>query len=281
MKNWIRSRADWFMKGFAHYATMQIGYRYAKTFPMYFVVGFPRSGTSWLSDLVADYYNLPRPKHYYLPIAFGSVLHTHFKPSRRFKNTFYIYRDGREAYTSYYFYEKRYVKNNPDSFYSHQFKKLWGEQMFDSAYETEHFAKYLDWAIKNKALWSNHIDIWQSAAETNKEIVLIAYEELLERTYETMSRGIRQLDGSVNEVILNDIIEKNSFAKQMARPESQHKTPLRKGKKDSWKTIFNEDSVALFNEHCGEKLIELGYAKDLNWFKAEYPVLVKQVNLLP
>ena len=263
----IKSRTDWFLKGSAHFFTMRIGYKYAKRFPMYFVVGFPRSGTSWLSDLVADYYNLPRPKHYYLPIAFPAVLHTHSKPSSRLKNTFYIYRDGRDTYTSYYFYEKRYVKENPNSFYSQQFHKMWGDHMLDPAFEQENFTKYLEWVFKNKVNWSQHIYNWVNAAKKNQEIVIVSYENLLKDTYKTMHNSILQLDKKVNEEILNDIIEKNSFAKQMKRPKIQHKTPLRKGKKDAWREVFNSESAQLFDQYCGEMLLELGYEEDKEWMK--------------
>ena len=265
MKNWIKSRADWFLKGTAHYLTLQIGYRYAKHFPMYFVVGFPRSGTSWLSDLVADYYNLPRPKHYYLPIACAAVLHTHHKPNRKFKNTFYIYRDGRDTYTSYFFYERKYVQANPASFYSKQFKKLWGDRIFDGAYQKENFTKYLDWVFANKMLWSDHIDIWRNASLSNQEIVMISYEELLDNTEDTMQRAIYQLDGKVDQEVLQEVIAKNAFEKQIKRPAHQHKTPLRKGKKNSWMDVFNQDSIQLFNQYCGETLIHLGYVKDMHW----------------
>ena len=272
--NLIKSRADWFLKGSAHYFTLKIANKYAKRFPMYFVVGFPRSGTSWLSDLVADYYNLPRPKDYYLPIAFPSVLHTHWNPRRKMKNTFYIYRDGRDTYTSYYFYEKRYVKENPGSFYAQQFKKMWGDRMMDPAFEQENFLKYLEWVFKKKVHWSEHIRIWSEAAKKNKEIVIIAYEDLLIDPYGTLHKGIMQVDGKVNQEILEDIIEKNSFAKQMKRPKSQHKTPLRKGKKNSWKEVFSEASTQIFNEHCGAMLIELGYVKNLDWNKELIPTPV-------
>ena len=256
---------DWFMKGSAHYLTMHIGFRYAKQFPMYFVVGFPRSGTSWLSDLVADYYNLPRPKHYYLPVAFASVLHTHFKPNRRFKNTFYTHRDGRDAYTSYYFVMLKLVKDNPEGFYGKYYRNLLGDRIFDEAFHQRNFYLFLKDHLERKISWSKHIDIWLSAAEKNREIVVLSYEGLLKDTYGTLAAAVRQLDGEVNEEILRDIIEKNSFEKQKKRPESQHKTPLRKGKNNTWKELFTRDSALLFDQYCGNLLVRLGYEKDRRW----------------
>ncbi len=267
MKDLVKSRVDWFMKGSAHYLTMHIGFRYAKNFPMYFVVGFPRSGTSWLSDLVADYYNLPRPKQYYLPVAFASVLHTHFKPNRKFKNTFYTYRDGRDAYTSYYFVMLKLVRENPDGFYGRYYRKLLGPDIFNDQTNQQKFYLFLKDHLERKISWSKHINIWLDAAESNREIVVLSYEELLKNTHATLAQAITQLDGSYNEEVLHDIVEKNSFAKQKKRPESQHKTPLRKGKKDAWKELFTKESAQLFDTYCGDLLIRLRYEEDRRWLQ--------------
>lgn len=267
MSNLVKSRVDWFMKGSAHYLTMYIGFQYAKTFPMYFVVGFPRSGTSWLSDLVADYYNLPRPKHYYLPIACAAVLHTHFKPNRRFKNTFYIYRDGRDSYTSYFFVMQKLTKADPGSFYARYYKKLLGDGIFDEDKFQENFYLFLKDSLEKKITWSKHIDIWLNAATSNREIVVLSFENLLKDTFGSLSQGMMQLDGKVNEEILKETIERNSFAHQKKRPESQHKTPLRKGQKNSWRELFTPESAQLFDKYCGDMLIRLGYEKDRSWLE--------------
>jgi len=69
-------RINWFMRSVSHYTTMSIGSRFGEKFPMHFVCGYPRSGTTWFSELLADYLNLPRPNMYIFPIGFASVIHT-------------------------------------------------------------------------------------------------------------------------------------------------------------------------------------------------------------
>ncbi|CAN0527606.1 unnamed protein product [Scytosiphon promiscuus] len=83
---------------------MYIGKKWGQSFPMYFVCSFPRSGSTWLSEMLADYLNLPRPSHYIFPIGFSSIVHTHTAPRLGLKDCFYIYRDGRDCYLSFYKY---------------------------------------------------------------------------------------------------------------------------------------------------------------------------------
>ncbi len=119
-------RLTWFMEASAHYITLWIGEHYGSTFPMHFVCGYPRSGTTWFSEMLASYLNLPRPNHYRLPLAFASVVHTHAEPKSKLDDCFYIVRDGRDAVLSHYFMIVRAVKNNPDFVHRDRYLKLFG-----------------------------------------------------------------------------------------------------------------------------------------------------------
>ena len=70
---------------------------------MHFVCGYPRSGTTWFNEMLADYLNLPRPNHYIFPIGFAPVIHTHWNADSYLNDCFYNVRDGRDAVVSAYF----------------------------------------------------------------------------------------------------------------------------------------------------------------------------------
>ena len=263
----IKGKISWALKASSHYVTMWIAYRYAKDFPQYFVVGFPRSGTSWLSEIVADYYNLPRPRHYYLPVAFAAVLHTHFKPNRRFTNTFYIYRDGRDSYASSYFKSLRLMKDDPGFVRTPLFKRLF-EGRTDNLTREDHqknFLAYLKEEFRRGKHWANHIDEWQQASTVNPGIAILTFEGLLNNPEKEMEHAISAISGNVDKEMLSGVIFKNSFAQQISRPKEQHRTILRKGKKNSWKECFSQEAAEYFNERCGAKLIELGYEQSKDW----------------
>jgi hypothetical protein len=268
----IKGKASWFLKASSHYVTMWIAYRYAKDFPQYFVVGFPRSGTSWLSEIVADYYNLPRPRHYYLPVAFAAVLHTHFKPNQKFTNTFYIYRDGRDSYASSYFKSLRLMKEDPGFVRTALYTKLFKGRTEDLSPEDhrENFLAFMKEEYRRGYIWSAHIDEWQQEAKTNQGITILTFEGLLGDSENEMSQAINQISGSVDKKVLNQVVFKNSFEQQINRPKEQHRTILRKGKKNSWKECFSREAAAFFTASCGKKLVELGYESDDSWI-SEFP----------
>jgi len=262
----MKGRIKWFLKASAHHLTMQIGYRYAEKFPMYFVVGFPRSGTSWLSEMIADYYNLPRPRHYYLPLAFACVVHTHFKPNKKFKNTFYIIRDGRDSYVSAFFKLRKLVEKEPDNVKVVDFQKRIPGLMDDTLIK-ENFAKFLRInLVEENHIWANHIKLWKDSDLGNR-VSYLTYESLLTDPIETLKKAISNHSEDVNTELLTEICNKHSFKNQSKRPVAQHRTILRSGKKNDWKNHFNEESAKLFNKYNGEMLVELGYEADNKWIE--------------
>ncbi len=96
-------RIKWFFTALSHYLSLFILKYYSRKNQVIFICGAPRSGTSWVSDVIALYYNLPRPKHYLLPILFDSVIHTHIiLDPTKYKNIVYVQRNGLNAYLSWY-----------------------------------------------------------------------------------------------------------------------------------------------------------------------------------
>lgn len=65
------------------------------------VCGFPRSGSSWLSELLARYYGMECPRHYCVPsFKRAVVIHTHMLPRLPKRTLFSIERDCEDVYIS-------------------------------------------------------------------------------------------------------------------------------------------------------------------------------------
>ncbi|MEX0317501.1 MAG: hypothetical protein AB3N21_06105 [Ruegeria sp.] len=70
------------------------------------VCGYPRSGTSWISEVLAAYYGLPVPRHYRWPQLYPQVLHTHDLRLGALFRVFYLVRPPRALFVS--LFVKRY-----------------------------------------------------------------------------------------------------------------------------------------------------------------------------
>ena len=123
----IKNFVIWFTEGLSHYLTIILA-KYLvnkKSINIFFVSGPPRSGTSWVSDVIAVYFNLPRPKHYKLPLFFDSIIHTHVILKEKYiDKVIYVKRNGLEAYISKYRALKRDMLNDRGFIYKKKFLKI-------------------------------------------------------------------------------------------------------------------------------------------------------------
>jgi len=144
---------------------MWIGTRYGNRFPVKSVCGYPRSGTTWSSELLADYLNLPRPRHYLLPLAFACVVHTHVPPNHRLDDCFYVVRDGRDALVSGYFRLIKTLREDEEFVYRDRYLKLFDRNLKD---REKNLAAYVRFTFREKkADWGNHVLGWMTKAQRN------------------------------------------------------------------------------------------------------------------
>ncbi|UZR95494.1 sulfotransferase domain-containing protein [Chondrinema litorale] len=259
------SKVRWFLEGTSHYATMYIGKKWGNNFPMYFVCSFPRSGSTWLSELLADYFNLPRPSHYIFPIGFSSVIHTHVSPNFGLKDCFYIYRDGRDCYLSFYQYLlKNLIEKgeefNEFGFWKKRFKKGDYKEHFD-----ENFSIYLETQFKKKWHWGKHTLGWIEKSKNYKNVELIKFEDLKNNPLGIMTEVLEKRFGYISISSLEEAVKRQSIQTQKNRPKDQHRTFIRKGETGDWKNYFHRESADIFNYYAGKSLIKLGYEENSEW----------------
>ncbi|MBT7783000.1 MAG: hypothetical protein HN741_08800, partial [Anaerolineae bacterium] len=83
--------------------TKYLAYHYSKEFKFVFVGGYPKSGTTWVSQQVAAYLDLPFLRHSPpVPQAFPAVIHHHWDYHPSSDHSIYVTRDGRDAMVSSY-----------------------------------------------------------------------------------------------------------------------------------------------------------------------------------
>ena len=248
----------------------------------YLLVEYPKSGGTWLGQLISSYLEIPFPRNRF-PLLKSSLIHGHFLPKKRFKyfnKIFYMVRDGRDVMVSYYYYyffliEKR-DPNLKDLLYIKKHLKF-----KDYTDVKNNLPSFIDFMFTNKppklirfsyeGNWRDFNEKWLEFSKNFKNnVIQVKYENLLKNTKDELKRIIKEIGiKSIDEDKIEEIFEKFSFKNQTGRKpgEENPKSFLRKGVAGDWKNKFSKKAAEIFNYYAGDLLIKLGYEKDKGWLK--------------
>ncbi len=248
-------------------------YRNGHESPLIFIVGLPRSGTTWLTQMFTSVegYRYVYPWHAtqtdhnlrentlrafaYQLVVMRLHLPWSEENARILKASqqryVVIYRDLRDVVVSWYHYVS---KNNPQHFLHSELRSLSLEEGID--YYIEHI---LDYEMRWIRDWRNnrHPEL---STETR-------YETLRGDTLSDFGRlaGFFGLD--LTDAEIARIVDENSFTKRTKREPGTEDVGahLRKGVVGDWRNVLLPRHVDAFKRSAGELLIELGYEKDGRW----------------
>ncbi|MFW6012081.1 MAG: sulfotransferase domain-containing protein [bacterium] len=255
-------------------ATRFIGLRWGERFPFYYVCEYPKSGGTWLAQMVSDFLQVPFPQHSNFPIGFEAVILNHWAYEPRLRRVFYLYRDGRDVMTSYFFYRLRIASRQSHPGNRRVRKRL--VAMFGDDYEKKNrgflLARFIDNEFRRPGLgskfnWSRHVSDWY-APDQRSHIAYLSYEDLLRDTRGTLTRVLAQILGRPPDPSrVESTVTKCSMEAQTGRRPGEEDPAhhIRKGVAGDWKNHFNRECAELFHQHGGEALISLGYEQDSSW----------------
>jgi hypothetical protein len=244
---------------------------------IFFVAGLPKSGTTWLENMLALYPGatpiLPPqvtshemkykssceydfPENIFEPLKKGIFvikMHSHGSLHNvrilRANNIRYciLYRDLRDAAVSHYFY----VRSTPWHPEYPEYRNL----------EVKEGLKHF--CATRLEEWARWIKSWRVNRD-KKNSFEITYEEMVSNAFQAFQRVARFfcLDDS-RDVVLR-IIDRNRFS-TMKKIEGPTGGFFRKGISGDWKNYFDNEIGDLFKNKAGNLLIELGYEKNLHW----------------
>ena len=244
------------------------------------IVGYPKSGTTWASSLVAELIECPLVgdwgfDHITADFKEGQNRITDYKcykshhtydtiaeaSSQPIHKIIYIIRDARDIVISgahyFNFLPKPFsflrdvqwgslgklARNLSSRFVSQNGKK---QQMIDAVlYGNASVNQWLE------SKWSDHYKSYHTA-----EVTIIRYEDLLKDTEASCRAICKALNIEISQEHLTQSIHNQSFAhkkKQVVAQEHQYLNKLiRTGKSGNWKTEFSAEVVALFKKELSE-----------------------------
>ena len=254
-----RNRLWWFkLNGLMRYIMVHCA---AGFFPLYIVNEYPKSGGSWLAQMLSDALKVPFPRNR-LPMAKCCIMHGHYYRSWNMKNVVFMWRDGRDVLVSQYFH---YLFDRKSS--NAATVQKYRSQLDFSDYNDvkNNLPKFIDFVFNKKSHqkhnWTQFVNKWAD----KDNIVHVKYEALRINTAETFQTVLFDLTGKhLQEERAKTIAEKYSFEQQSNRKAGQENrhSYLRKGIVGDWRNYFSKSSRKLFCECAGDELIKLGYEKD-------------------
>ena len=261
------------------------------------VGGYPKSGTTWISQMVGDALGRPVPRESWHPMLRRGVVHHHWEFVPALRDSIYVVRDGRDVMVSEYVammnaalrMQQRLerfgklstierallLKHGRNARLRERFMKVFGER-FDPADRERNFPLFVRESLRrpfsevNSEPWHRHVQRW---AESGRPELTVHYEAMLEDPQRELTRLIQnRLAAPVPAEQIEEAVEQGRFEKVTGRARgSEDPTQFaRKGVAGDWLNWFDYQSAAEFDEIAGEALVSTGYlqaAEKGRWFE--------------
>jgi hypothetical protein len=261
------------VRAVSHKVTWFLGKRFPETFPLVFVVGYPKTGTTWACQLVADYLLLPFPRYSLLPIGFEAVVHGHELVQKGYQRGVYVMRDGRDSLVSQYFFICRFIKDGDNPVIPRVYRPLLGgiKNKADAARNLPRFLEGVLTRPVTSRPWHEHVRSFYEV--NNPGVVMLKYEDLVDNGAPALAEAMARLTGEAPDLDrAGATLRKFAFERLSKRkPGQQGSAFLRKGRSGDWVNHFTRESAEIFDRYAGEALVQAGYEKDRSWV-GEVPV---------
>ena len=245
-----------------------------------YVVGYPKSGNTWLCYLLAYCLNaeyddlddpgihpqnsyqrkfvkggLPHPSYQY---QVGRILKTHSltTPDQNADSVIYLVRDGRDVMVSYYYYQNSFLATRSIGKRERikKFLKNLSSTVSSSNSTTESLSIFLH---EHTVDWVYHVQSWLAQ---NPRIV-IKYEDLKLNPQITLEAIFQKLNAEVSSETIQRAIDTFSFERLSARQSGKedNKSFYRKGIVGDWKHQFSPEDMSFFRKSASSVLKALEY----------------------
>jgi hypothetical protein len=229
---------------------------------LYPVLGFPKSGTTWLCQMLSDALGVPFPRLPLLPVLRPSVLHAHWSYHPRLRGVTFIVRDGRDTMISFYFF----YKLMHDAGERTAFRTLYpaGTDLNDVRVNLPRFIGH---AFKHpmgvRSSWPEYNRSWLN----RPGVAYTRYESLQADPNAELTRLCHELGVAPDPDRVRHAVDRWAMSRVTGRDpgEEDRSSFVRKGVSGEWSSVFSDEARALFADLAGDALVELGYEASADW----------------
>lgn len=236
----------------------------SKVIPIYIVNEYPKSGGSWVAEMLSDILSIPFPRNR-LPMLKKSIMHEHKMHKWNTNKNIIVWRDGRDVMVSHYFHSLFFNERGNKNLVEKCQKELNFEDKSDSRNNLPKFIEYLFTRNKAKRItWSKFVNNWYN----DKNSIHIKYENIISNPYGEMVKILRDMGlENIEKPKITESIKKHNFENVTGRKPGVEckKSFARKGIVGDWKNHFSKEAKIAFANYAGRELILLGYEENYDW----------------
>jgi hypothetical protein len=229
---------------------------------------YPKSGGTWIGQMVADCLSLPNPRNR-LPPRERCLLHGVHRSIASRHDKLIVWRDGRDIMVSFYYHLLIDKPLNAPWQAKEVRQKLGLEDVYDIRENLPRFIEFcFGGGVHPGFSWNRFCEAWlerQDCIHTSYEAMTVDAETELARIVEGIA-GAPPADEAVAASVQNYAFEAVANRQRGTEDPTQF---VRKGVPGDWRDKFNREARRLFRAYAGEMLIRLGYERDDSWVEPE------------
>lgn len=221
---------------------------------------FPKSGGTWVSNLVSTALGLPFYDNVTPPLT-PQILKGHFYNPWTMNRGVLVWRDGRDVMVSWYHHCFHKFKDIPIN-----------HRTVDHMRAKYNFADYDDVRANLPAFletemktpfypsftWPQFVERWHG----NRRMVHVRYEDMRNDPNAELGRILRMLGRDSSDADIQAAIDKFDIKKVLVQREKTGDTSrnfVRAGKVGGWRDIYTDEALQIFDHYGGQALKALGY----------------------
>jgi hypothetical protein len=236
------------------------------TVPLYVVNEFPKSGGTWVGQMLGRALGVPFPRNR-LPVFRPSIMHGHYLSPWGIKNAVVVWRDGRDVMVSWY--HQQLIPHEWNRGQVARSRRELRLEDYDDVYGN--LPTFIEYAFTRPHSppfsWTDFVRRWHA----RKGALHVRYEDLRADPAGELRRLVLGLVGArLSPQAAAAIAEEFSFERQAGRRpgEENRASFLRKGVVGDWRNHFSREAKETFDRYAGEELVLLGYERDRSWVEA-------------
>ncbi|MBF0445017.1 MAG: sulfotransferase domain-containing protein [Magnetococcales bacterium] len=232
---------------------------------LYTVNEFPKSGGSWIGEMVGRGLEIPFPRNCFPK--FGScIMHGHYLKGWGMRQTLVVWRDGRDVMVSWYHHCLFENELN-----NRRLVKLVRRDLAFSNYQDvkKNLPDFIEYAFSSRShlgfTWSDFVNHWHD----KPGVTYVKYEDILKDTPGELTRICLELGGKeLGYDQAQNIADIFSFTKQSGRQPGEEKKDsfMRKGIVGDYRNFFTHKTGEIFDNYAGRELVKLGYEQNRQWW---------------